>query len=353
MRTILPFALLAATAAAQLTPAALLLAPPVAPVDADVIVFRVDVLDPRGVWLDQQNFFGNFDYVMEGQWMSLLADQQPTMRAERWSLPNVHGGNAWAYGQIHNPPQHLRAGSYLLAMADDTQQIFRDPSPVVPCAVPTTFSDGVVAVTCIGYGVGVGNAVFERPPFGTYTLQPCDMTGAFPYLTWDTVLPPPVTLEWEAGAHDDTCSSYRSFPLAGFVGSCGRWIVRNFATGTTHADAVDMDFVNQSLTTTGMPILPNAIAGIAMLGLEPGAPAWVDFDLDPILPGMFPRGGALRYLNLPVIWPLALVTPQIFTMQFTPGPDPTLVGQSMMLQGIMLDGLLQGDVTDVYSITFW
>lgn len=354
MKSFAPVLLLAASAAAQLQPAALPLSADPWVVDADVIVFRLDVLAPQGVWLDDQNAFGDFAYVMEASWMSLASDQQP-LQSRGWSFPSLAAGNQWAYGQIFVAPQHLRAGSYLLAMADDSHDPFRDPSPVVPTAVPTTFSDGCIAVTGIGYAIDASlNAVFERPPFVNHTLQPCDLTGEFPYLTYVGPGAPHVTLTWEAGSQTDTCSGFTGFPsLAGFNGACGRWIIRNMATGVGHADPVDLLMSNETLTIGGPQVLPDAALGLLLLGLEPAQPAIVDLDLDLVLPGLFPRHDSLRYLNWPVIWPMTLVTTQQLRAQFSPGPDPTLIGQAMMMQGVAFSATLEGATSDLHSITFW
>lgn len=356
MRIMPAIVLLAAVLPAQMQDAALPLSTSTSTVNADLVLFELIVTDPDGVWLQDSNAHGQWIYGMEAQWMSLLADQQP-ISGERWSMPEVNVGiNAWHYGPASLlQSQHLRQGAYLLAMADDTQDQFRDPTPVVPVASPTTFADGSVVITCLGYSNVAGvNPALERPPFAANlgALQPCDMTGEFPYARLVGGLPP-VSVTWEAGAQSDTCSGWRhTLPPTGFVGACSRWILYNQGASSSHADAVDLLVFKQTLSAGAGTPLPDAVAGVALLGLDSGAAALVDLDLQSLTGLSFPQGGALRYLNFPVLWSLAWINGSNLALQFAIGPDPSLVGVSLMLQAAPIDVAGDWHVTDLYSITF-
>lgn len=357
MRIMPAIVLLAAVLPAQMQDAALPLSPSTITVDADLVLFELIVTEPDGVWLQDSNAHGQWIYGMEAQWMSLLADQLP-ITGERWSLPEVNVGiNAWHYGPaVLLQQHHLRPGAYLLAMADDTHDPFRDPTPVVPVAAPTTFADGSVVITCLGYSNVPGvNPALERPPFAANmgALQPCDMTGEFPYSRLVGGLPP-VSVTWEAGAQKDTCSGWtHTLPPTGFAGACSRWIVFNQGATSSHAAAVDLLVFKQTISTgPGWSPLPDAVAGVVLLGLESGTPSIIDVDLSSLLGLSFPNGGSLRYANFPVLWSLAWLNGSNLALQFVIGPDPSLVGVSMMMQAAPIDVAGAWHVTDLYSITF-
>lgn len=347
------FSLLAVHLPAQLIPLALPMAPSSTPntVNADLVLFRVDVLNPSGIWLDYLNATP-WIYVMEAQWMSLWTDQQPALTSSFWSMVTP-SASFWAWGGLSflTTSQHLQPGSYLFAMADDTHPL-RDPSPVVPVVTSTTFIDANVAVTVLGFAIeNTTNAVLHRPPFSAFVLQPCNMVGAFPYSVLGPNLPP-AGLSWVAGGHDDTCSGPAiGSPPVGFFGEATRWLFYNQGISSSHSAPIHLQLFRQSLGYNPPP-LPDAVLGLALLSLENSSPTFITVDLGVACPTLFAQGQYLRKdFVVSQVMPAVSGTTLDFTL--TLPPNPVLIGTSLYLQGIAIDAGLGCNISDLYALTLF
>lgn len=358
MIRILPPLMLCATAAAQLSPGALAMGNPLDPtaINADLVVFAVKVKAPDGIWLEPhptQAFV--WEYDMNAQWMSLLTDQQPTMQAAKWSMPNVYGINSWAINFSGWRPQYLPPGDYLMAMADDAFEAGRPPSPVIPRATSTTFSNLDIDITAWGYSVNpTVNAVLELPPFANHPLQPCDLVGSFPYSTLPGT--PPPAIAWIAGGQTSTCTGTQGNfggQSNGFYGSCSRWIVDNLASSSSINAPVHIRAFRQDLFLISGNPLPAAIAGACAVGIEPPGvlPPPIDVDLGAILPSLFTSGGYLR------IAPTAMMTMTYLSgynldLQLTAPNNALLSGARLQFQVgvVQVDGEMS--ISDLYAVRF-
>lgn len=357
IRFLSPLAFCAA-AAAQLTPTALTLgnAQDPAAVNADLVVFALTVKTADGIWVEPHSsptFI--WEYDMNAQWMSLLADQQPAMQAAKWSMPNVYGVNSWAINYPGLVQQFLPPGDYLLAMADDATEPGRQPSPVIPRATATTFSNADVEIVAHGYAINTSvNAVLELPPWPNHPLQPCDMVGSFPY----SVLPgtPPVTIGWIAGGLPSTCTGHQGnfgSQSTGFFGSCSRWVLENWSSSPSVTAPIHLRAFRQDLVLGSGTPLPAAALGVCAVEMQtPGilAPP-IDVDLGLAFPGLFGNGGYLR------IAPAALLTMTYVNDSnldlVMPAPNSALLlGARRRVQvGVLqVDG--QMSMSDLYSVRF-
>ncbi len=339
--------------AAQFVPASLQLSTSAHTVDADLVVFELEVKAPAGIWLEHQIGHEAWVYTMEVQWMAQAADQAPALRADAWSLPNVHGGNHWAFGFAGGTAQHVPAGRYLLAMADDIHQVGRDPSPVVPTAAPTRFANKDLEIQALGYAVNpAANASLQRPPFPMHTLQPCDLVGWFPCYT--QVPPTVAALAWVAGAQTDTCSGYQGQfggPPFGFYGACSRWLVYNLAGGSSATAPVHLLTFRQDLLIGSGATLPPAIGGLGLLALSSsaGAPPLVDVDLGAAFPALLPNGGRVRLGAMAVV-PLVLQNGTNLDLQFALPPSSVLDGCSLHIQSAAIDAAAGLHLSDRYEL---
>lgn len=338
---------------AQLRVDALQLSTATATVDADLVVFRLDVTDPDGIWLEDQAPGGrNWIYRMDAQWMSRLGDQQPALQAAHWSLPNVHGGNAWAFGFVAEGPQHLLPGSYLMVMADDTNEPGRDPSPVAPAAVPQRFVHPSVELEAVGFAIDPGaNAALARPPFAGLDLQPCDLTGWFPFALRGGT--PPRSTAWVAGADIDTCSGLATpsgGALTGFHGWCSRWLV--WSRSTPASGAIDLLAFRQNLVLANGKTLPQAIAGVALLHVADPATAPVAVDLGALAPGLFPDGGFQR-LAAGATASMTLLNGSNLTVSTPVPPGLALQGLHLFAQVAALDAGLTLHASDLTAVPLW
>jgi len=357
IHTALPLAL-CASAMAQLTPTALPLGNPLDPgaVNADLAVFELEVKVSAGIWIQPiPNQTQAWIYDMNAQWMSLLADQQPSMQAERWSMPNVYAVNSWAINFPGTTAQYLPQGRYLMAMADDTLETGRPPSPVIPRATPSTFSNADLEIKNARYAINTAvNAVLELPPFANHNLQHCDLVGFFPYATLPGT--PPATIAWVAGGLPSTCTGTQgNFGglSTGFFGSCSRWVVDNASTTASVQSPLHLQVFRQDLFLAAGAPLPPAIAGVCALAIEPSTNpvSTIDVALGNLLPSTFTNGGFLR------IAPTALITMNLINgnnldLTLAAPNDPLLSGARLLTQAfvVQIDGEMS--LSDLYALRF-
>ena len=358
MIRILPPVVLCATAVAQLTPTALTLGNALDPtaINADLVVFEVEVKAPDGIWIEPNpSQVQVWAYDMNAQWMSLLADQQPNLQAAKWSLPNVYAVNSWAINFSGLAPQYLPQGRYMMAMADDTLETGRPPSPVIPQATPTTFGNQDVEITGARYAINTAvNAVLELPPFANHILQPCDLVGFFPYATLPGT--PPATIAWIAGGLTSTCSGTQGNfggQSTGFLGSCSRWILDNMSSSASVQSPVHLRAFRQDLFLISGAPLPAAVAGVCAMAMEPpGAPTPpIDVDLSVVLPSLFTNGGFLRIAPTAMMTMTYVNNSNLGLVLAAPN-NPLLSGARLRMQVgvVQVDGEMS--LTDLYALRF-
>jgi hypothetical protein len=358
MIRILASLFLCAPAVGQLTPTSLMLGNPLDPsaVNADLVVFEVEIKAIEGIWIEPNpSQAQSWAYDMNAQWMSLLADQQPSLQAAKWSLPNVYAVNSWAINFSGTAPQYLPRGRYLMAMADDTLETGRPPSPVIPRTTASVFANQDLEISNARYAINTNvNAVLELPPFANHSLQPCDLVGFFPYSTLPGT--PPAAIAWIAGGLTSTCTGTQGNfggQSTGFLGSCSRWILDNISQSSSVQSPVHLRAFRQDLfLATGTP-LPAAVGGVCAIAIEPsaGMVAPIDVDLSLALPSLFSNGGFLR-IAPPALMTMSLLNSNNLDLVLAAPNDPLLSGARLLMQVgvVQVDGEMS--LTDLYGLRF-
>ena len=358
IRNALMTLLLCLPVAAQLTPINLPLSSSTNTVNADFVLFQLDVTNPDGIWMEPviTSPTQPWVYDMEAAWMSRLSDQQPSLVPQFWSFPSYQGENVWEYGFVSlQHPQHIRPGSYLIAMADDIYELGRYPSPVVPVATPNTFVNSHCAVTCVGYVANAAvNPLLQEPPFSALLsqLQPCDLVGWLPFSVYSfSGVPYPHGASWVAGAQEQGCTgrqaSFGGQTWTGPFGVTSRWLM----TRTNGAlDKINASIWRGNALVTGGPTLPIGALGVVNLHLG------TTFD-DPVVrvdlsaTGLLSRGGYVR-MPIDVLVPLDnLFGGSIFEWSIIIPPGS--VGLSVFAQATILDQTGDLHVTDLYAFNLY